>query len=68
MENPFDEMRRALSAARLANMAADENAAEMALILRGRLRNIHSHQGLQALAALKRELRQFNMQTRCWRD
>lgn len=64
MENPFDEMRRALSVARSVQKAADENTNAMADLIRGRLRNVSSYR----LASLKRELRDFNIHTGTWKE
>lgn len=66
MNNPFDEITRAISAAKLANAAADENAEAMAGLLVGRLHNINGYWGRQYLVKLKRELRDFNITTKRW--
>ena len=63
MNNPFDEIRSAVSAARDLNRAVDAQANTLADLLQGRL-----HQLTEArLATLKRELRDFNIQTRKWK-
>lgn len=62
MSNAFDTMRTALHEARMANEAADNFAAQMADILRGRLRHVPPH----ILRDLKKELRTFNMHTKEW--
>lgn len=66
MSNPFDEITRAISAAKLANDAADENAEAMARLLVGRLHHIKSYSGANYLTKLKRELRDFNITTKRW--
>lgn len=62
MDNPFDEMQRALNLARTVQEAADANAARMASMLRGRLRKCNRWD----LAALKKELKNFNAHTHEW--
>jgi hypothetical protein len=63
MNNPFDEIRQALSEAADIQRAADRNAGAMAQMLRGRLRHVDQW----TLADLKRELRDFNMVTGEWK-
>lgn len=65
MNNIFDDMRRAVSQAQDTLRAADSIANDMALLLRDRLRNVDN---TYTLAALKRELRNFNLTTRIWKD
>jgi hypothetical protein len=59
------EMRQALTNARQTMNAADNVAAELAGMLPGRLRKISD---TSTLIALKRELKDFNIQTGRWRD
>lgn len=66
--NPFDEVREAVSRAEAQLRAADQSATEMARLLTGRLRHVQGWQGKRALAALKRELRDFNIQTERWKE
>lgn len=63
--NAFDQMRQAMSEAREAYRAADHFSTQMADTLRGRLRKVTSP---SALAALKRELKDFNAHTGKWKD
>lgn len=63
--NVFDEMTQAMDEAALRMRAADDVADRMAKMLIGRLRRVNSG---YALANLKRELRDFNMQTRTWSE
>lgn len=64
MNNHFDTMRAAMDEARQVQAAADSQANKMANMLRGRLRKVGSYN----LAALKRELRDFNMHTGEWKS
>ena len=61
-ENIFDDMRLAVQHARSTFNAADNQADAMARMLDGRLR----HCGPTALAALKKQLRNFNIHTGRW--
>jgi hypothetical protein len=65
MSNAFDDVRAAVDHARFQLEAADSVATNMAILLRGRLRKVSSH---SALAALKRELQDFNIQTGKWKE
>ena len=65
MSNPFDQVRQAVIDARTQLRAADSVAGSMASLLRGRLRNVDDR---YVLAALKRELRDFNLTTKTWKD
>ena len=64
MSNPFDEMRAAVSNAQSTLNAADEAAKTMAVLLKGRLRKVSPW----VLAALKRELSEFNAHTKEWKS
>lgn len=64
MSNKFDEMRAAVEEARTTLRAADKMAGSMASLLVGRLRHCDTWE----LRQLKRELRDFNMNTGSWRD
>jgi len=59
----FDDMRAAEVHARMTMQAADKVANDMAAMLKGRLRHVHSWN----LAELKKELRDFNSRTREWK-
>jgi len=63
MNNPWDELKQALSEAENINRACDHSANSMAHILRGRLRHVNDWN----LKALKRELRDFNIHTGKWK-
>lgn len=65
MSNPFDQVRQAVIDARTQLRAADSVAGSMASLLCGRLRNVYDP---YVLAALKRELRDFNLTTKTWKD
>lgn len=62
MGNKFDELRAAVSEAKDVMRAADSMADAMVQLLAGRLKNVSG----SSLAALKRELRGFNMRTHRW--
>jgi hypothetical protein len=64
MNNPFDETRAAVKAAREQLNAADAIAYSMANLLRGRLRKVDDR---YTLAELKRELQDFNAVTGKWK-
>lgn len=63
--NTFDMMRQAMTEAEITMRAADEVADRMARMLSGRLRKVQSN---HVLAQLKRELRDYNIQTGDWKD
>jgi len=65
MSNAFDDVRAALELAKFQLEAADSVANNMAKLLVGRLRKVGS---ANALAALKRELHDYNIQTNKWKD
>lgn len=62
IENPFDEMRRAVAAAKMVNRACDEQANTMVDLLDGRLRSVSAYR----LASLKKQLQTFNAHTGRW--
>lgn len=64
MENPFDQVRSAVWRAKETLQAVDCAAGSMADLLVGRLRHVDR----RTLAKLKRELRDFNIQTKKWAD
>lgn len=64
MLNPFDAIRSAVQEARDLNRAVDQQSNALADLLQGRLRTITPGR----LAALKRELRDFNMHTGHWKE
>jgi hypothetical protein len=63
MDNPFDEMRRAVQAARELNRAVDDQANTLADLLDGRLQHVSSYR----LKKLKAQLREFNAHTGQWK-
>ena len=65
MNNPFDETRRAVRAAREQIQAVDNIAYSMADLLQGRLRKVDSK---RILSALKKELRDFDATTGTWKE
>ena len=65
IENPFDEMRNAVSTARAVQQAVDMQTATMANMISGRLRKAKVPNWL--LSELKRELRDWNARTRKWK-
>jgi hypothetical protein len=67
--NKWDEMREAIKEAEITMRAADSMALDLAKILVGRLRKIDTswYAGGRILGDLKRELRDFNIQTRRWK-
>lgn len=68
MDNPFDEMRRAVRQAELIDCAVDRQIEDMLALIVGRLRRVHSYGGHQKLKRLKRELRDFNINTGKWKE
>lgn len=64
MNNPFDELRVAIEQGRNLKRAAESQANALADLLEGNLRAV-SHSRLQRL---KKELRDFNMQTGRWKS
>ena len=64
--NKWDEMREAYREAEVQIRAADAVAVDMAAMLRGRLRAFRGTLAEEVLAALKRELRDFNANTKRW--
>lgn len=65
-ENPFDATHEAVRRAEAQIRAADDAATSMARLLVGRLKHVNGWQGNEALAALKRELKDFNIQQEKW--
>lgn len=63
--NTFDEMDAAVQDAERTLRVADELATRIARFLVGRLRKVNSQ---WILADLKRELKDFNMQTQKWKN
>lgn len=64
MSNKFDEMKQAVWDAENTLYHADRVASDIAKLLRGRLRKCMASD----LEALKRELKDFNIQTRRWKS
>ena len=62
--NAFDDVRAAVTMARFQLEAADSVATNMADLLRGRLRKVATR---SSLAALKRELSDYNIATGKWK-
>lgn len=65
MDNIFDDMRRTVNQAKETLRAADSVANDMAFLLRDRIRKVNN---TYVLAALKRELRDFNSTTGEWKE
>lgn len=63
MENAFDQVRAAVAEATTTLRAADSVARDLASLLVGRLHHVHSP---AHLAALKKELRHYNIHTGRW--
>jgi len=67
MMNKWEEMRNAFREAEATVHSADAVIEDMAIMLVGRLKQIKSYSGEDALASLKTELRDFNIQTKRWK-
>jgi hypothetical protein len=68
MGNKWDEMREAYKEAETTIKAADFLIADMAKMISGKLRNIElNYQNYRILSKLKRELSEFNLNTRKWK-
>ena len=65
MNNPFDEIRAAVSEAQDQLLAVDAFSVDMARMLQGRLRHVDNP---TVLRKLKRELQGFNAVTGKWND
>lgn len=65
MNNPWDEVRTALSAAREINSACDASVSSMASIIVGRLRVVGNY---RVLAELKKELRDYDAGKKRWKS
>lgn len=61
-DNPFDQVRVAVSQARSQMRAADSVVNDLADLLEGRLRKVSVYR----LQKLKRELKGFNAKTKTW--
>jgi len=64
MSNAFDEMYRAVGEAQATIRAVDSQVERMARLCCGRLRKVDNE---DTLAALKRELANYNLKTREWK-
>lgn len=64
MDNPFDEMRRAVQLAREVNRAVDSQANTLVDLLDGRLEGVSEYR----LKRLKKQLDRFNARTGRWKD
>ena len=64
MDNPFDDIRRAVQQAREVNRACDEQANVIADLLDSRLGHVSQYR----LKKLKAQLREFNAHTGSWRE
>jgi hypothetical protein len=62
--NAWDAVAQAMREAREANRACDQYARQMASLIRGRLRSCDTSD----LAAIKKELRDYNIHTGKWKD
>lgn len=60
----LDEMQKAISGAKATLRSVDGIANDLAYLLEGRLRHVHSW----TLKRLKKELRNFNMHTGSWSE
>ncbi len=67
MSNKWEEMRSAYKQAEQQIKAADNVVVDMARMIKGRLRTF-AYFDCDVLAALKKELRDFNIQTRRWKS
>ena len=63
MDNPFDQLRQAISQAREANRAVEAHANTMVDLLEPNLRHVSPYR----LKALKRQLQDFNAHTQRWK-
>jgi len=67
--NQWNEMLEAIDEAERVLNRADRLASDMVKMLKGRLRRVGDMwQEAQALDALKKELKNWNMKTHTWRD
>lgn len=67
-ENPFEQTRRGLAQAKAQIRAVDLIAEDLAVLLKGRCRQASKTWiGGDAIADLKRELKDFNIHTRRWK-
>lgn len=64
MDNIFDEMRQAVARAKAAKSACESNANAMVDLLDGNLKSVAGWR----LVKLKKELRDFNIQTHKWKE
>ena len=64
MDSAWDTMRDAMAEARAIFNSANQYAAQMAMMIRGRLRECSADD----LRAIKRELRDFNIHTGEWKQ
>lgn len=61
------EIHQALSQAKATLAAADEVSDQLAQLLDGRLKRVTTWRGGQALARIKRELKDFDSRTQTWK-
>ena len=66
MENRFDQMREAVTEAQTTFRACDAYTGSMAKMISGRLKKARVPDHI--LCDLKKELKNFNMHTGCWKD
>ena len=64
MNNPFDELERAIREAKEAQRACEIHADSMACLLAGNMRSVSSYH----LRRLKKELSSYNMHTGRWKN
>ena len=64
MDNPWDDVQRAVTKAQNIQSALEQSASDMGRLLVGNLRHVNAH----TLRSLKRELAAYNLHTRTWRQ
>lgn len=68
MSMPLSEMEAAVNEAKTVISRAEMCIPAMLKLCKGRLRVVREYWDLKALAAIKRELRDFNSQTLKWKE
>jgi hypothetical protein len=63
----FTEMKQAVNDAESTIRQVEWLSADIALLLAGRCRHVKTYAGMKALARIKKELADFNAQTRKWK-
>lgn len=64
----FQDIKQAVNQANEINRLVDIQTADMAKLIKGRLRNVTGYYSRKTLAALKHELKDFNARTLTWKD